>query len=94
LLGLLSLLISLGGCPFLDFMGTLFVVGVLIRGLGFQLKRLLGSGSFLSSLWLLGLCSRMCFHSFARSLISLSHMLDIILNVFVCVGWRISITGY
>lgn len=32
--------------------------------------------------------------SLSLSLCSLSHMFAIILNVFVCVGWRISITGY
>ena len=44
----------------LGLLATLFVVAALIPGLVFQLKLLLGSGSFLSSLWLLGLCSRMC----------------------------------
>ncbi len=81
---------------FWDFLATLFVVAALIPGLVFQLKLLLGSGSFLSSLWLLGLCSRMCLN-FKLSLYLSHYMIYLILYVLcvcVCEGWRIFITGY
>lgn len=86
-MGLLSRLISRGGCVFWDFLATLFVVAALIPGLVFQLKLLLGSGSFLSSLWLLGLCSRMCLN-FKLSLslsFSLYDLFNLICVMCVCV---------